>query len=86
MGLIGLCLRFATIAPNVFDPVMGLTYGNKYMNSDSQQSPLDAEDRFKALANERIRLGFVESNDMVAKVVFGEEARVSPLSKKMKYY
>jgi hypothetical protein len=86
MGLIGLCLRFATIAPNIFDPVMGLTYGNKYMTSASQQSPLDAEDRFKALANERIRLGFVESNDMVAKVVFGEEARVSPLSKKMKYY
>lgn len=86
MGLIGLCLRFGTMAPNVFDPVMGLTYDNKYMPSASQESPLDAEDRFKVLANERIRLGYVESNDMIAKVVFGEEAHVSPLSKKMRYY
>jgi hypothetical protein len=86
MGLIGLCLRFATMAPNFFDPVMGLTYGNKYMSSASRQSPLDAEERFKVLADERIRLGYVDTNDEIAKVVFGDEAYVRPLNKKMRYY
>lgn len=86
MGLIGLVLRFATMAPNVFDPVMGLTYGNKYMSPASRQSPLDAEKRLEVLADERIRLGYVDNNEMTAKMVFGEEARICRLTKKMRYY
>lgn len=65
---------------------MGLTYSNKYMSPASRQSPLDAEKRMEVLADERIRLGYVDNNKMTAKMVFGEEARICRLTKRMRYY
>lgn len=86
LGLSGLCLRFATIIPDVFDPVIGLTYSNEYMPSTSVQGQLDSEDRLKSAADERVKLGAVEHEDMQARVVFGEEKMISPLNRETWYY
>lgn len=81
LAVFGICLRCATVAPNVFDPVMGLTYNNIYMPVESQQSPLDALDRANALADERVRLGYVEDDGKEAKVTLGQEALVRAMRK-----
>lgn len=81
IAVFGICLRCATAAPNVFDPVMGLTYNNVYMPVESQQSPLDALDRANALADERVRLGYVEDQGKEDKVTLGQEAIVRAMRK-----
>ena len=81
LAIFGICLRCATVAPNVFDPVMGLTYNNIYMPVESQQSPLDALDRANALADARVRLGYVEDQGKEDKVTLGQEAIVRAMRK-----
>lgn len=60
----------------------GLTYNNEY----TEHGPLDAEERFKAFPDTRVRLGCVQDDGMIAKTVFGDEARVSPLRKELRNY
>ncbi|KAJ5937735.1 hypothetical protein N7454_004077 [Penicillium verhagenii] len=85
LGLFSLCLRARTRIPNVFDPVMGLTYNNEYMPS-TDQGELDSEDRAKLLRNERVRFGAVEYKDMKARIAFGGEAMVSVVDNKTWYH
>ncbi|XHG05030.1 hypothetical protein AWENTII_008281 [Aspergillus wentii] len=84
IAMVGLSLRFATMAPNIFDPVMGLTYRNE--NMPLHKTPLDADDRAEAIANDRVRLGYMEDDGIQAKITFGNEANVSPLRKGRLYY
>lgn len=86
LGIIGLLLRFQTIIPDVFDPVMGLTYSNKYMPSACGEGVLDSEDRAKSVARERVRFGAVENKEMMARVVFGEETLVDRVNGETMYY
>ena len=81
LAVFGLCLRCATVTPNVFDPVMGLTYNNKYMPVESQQSSLDALDRANALGGERVRLGYVEDERKEVLLTLGQEGVVSAVKK-----
>lgn len=81
IAVFGICLRCATVVPNVFDPVMGLTYNNEYMPVESQQSPLDAQDRANALGAERVRLGYAEDERKEAIVTLGHEGVVSAMKK-----
>ncbi|RJE22592.1 hypothetical protein PHISCL_05060 [Aspergillus sclerotialis] len=80
-GAIGIIVRFATIIPDFFDPVLGLTYSNEYMPPVAQQGLLNPEERLKVLARTRVQLGYVDDGGMFKKVVFGEADRVKPLEK-----
>lgn len=86
LGVSGLCLRFATITPDVFDPVIGLSYSNKYMPSTSVEGVLSSDDRVKSAGSERVRLGAVEPKDSLARLMFGEEAMIGPVNKETWYY
>ncbi|KAL5357619.1 hypothetical protein BJX96DRAFT_172691 [Aspergillus floccosus] len=83
---IGIVFQLGTIAPDMFDPVMGLTYNNKDMPTAACHASLVAETRLKALAHERVRLGCVDEGAAAARVTFGEEASVSRLKKGRWYY
>ncbi|KAJ5935256.1 hypothetical protein N7466_004803 [Penicillium verhagenii] len=85
LGLFSLCLRASTRIPNVFDPVMGLTYNNEY-TPPAYQGELDSKDRAKLLQDERVRFGGVGFKDMKARIAFGEEAMVSIVDNKTLYH
>ncbi|KKK12854.1 hypothetical protein P175DRAFT_0557774 [Aspergillus ochraceoroseus IBT 24754] len=86
VGVSGICVRLKTIAPNIFDPVMGLTYGNPYILSKEKTfNPLDADGRVNLLRDKTVQLGHI-GDDKSAKAVFGEARYVEPLRLGVPYY
>ncbi|KAF9894904.1 hypothetical protein FE257_004526 [Aspergillus nanangensis] len=79
LGIAGACLRFFTIVPNIFDPVMGLTFTNPYMPTCSAPGPLDAAERLRAVSNQNVRIGRAEDGGMAMGIAFGEVSQVTPL-------
>ncbi|RFU28900.1 hypothetical protein B7463_g7423, partial [Scytalidium lignicola] len=80
-GLIGLFVNLAIKAPDVFDPVMGLTYGNPYLGLPGDASVLDATDRARILGGLKVRLGDVKAVDSVGRIALGKAGKVLPISK-----
>ena len=58
-GLVGIFASLAIRGPDVFDPVIGLTYGNPYLAISGYGSALSATERAKMLGELRVRLGDV---------------------------
>ncbi|KAL4867500.1 hypothetical protein BDV12DRAFT_186671 [Aspergillus spectabilis] len=86
IGVVGICVRLKTIAPNMFDPVVGLTYGNPYISSTNRDdNPIDADDRVNLLRDKRVQLGEVDDYKGV-KAVFGEASYVTPLRLGVPYH
>lgn len=85
-GLIGICLGFRTAAPDVFDPVISLTYDNPYISLCNARGPLEAGDRGRLLRNLRLRLGDGSIEATIGKVVFGEVTQVEAFDKDRLYY
>ncbi|KAJ0415669.1 hypothetical protein BJY00DRAFT_317606 [Aspergillus carlsbadensis] len=86
VGVAGIAVRFKTLAPNVFDPVVGLTYGNQYMSlTGRDDDPIDADERAMILREKRVQLGEVDDYKGV-KVVFGEAGYVTPLRQGVPYH
>ncbi|KAL4886222.1 hypothetical protein BJY04DRAFT_213754 [Aspergillus karnatakaensis] len=85
-GIAGISVRFQTIAPNMFDPVVGLTYGNPYLSSAGREdNPLDADERANMLREKKVMLGEVDDYRGV-KAVFGEAGYVQPLRLGVPYH
>ncbi|OJJ07953.1 hypothetical protein ASPVEDRAFT_89187 [Aspergillus versicolor CBS 583.65] len=86
IGITGLCFRMKTIAPDMFDCVMGLTYDNPYiLPTGNNYEPLDTDNRLKILGNKTVQLG--ELNDgQGAKAVFGEASFVAPFRMGVSYH
>ena len=57
-GLVGIC-ELGNKGPGVFDPVIGLTYGNPYLAISGYGSALSGTERAKMLGELRVRLGDV---------------------------
>lgn len=85
-GAVGICVRLVTMAPDIFDPVIGLTYSNEYMPPGTQQGLLNTRDRLRGYGKTRVQLGYVEDESMMRKVVFGETTRVRPLEQGALYH
>ncbi|KAL4929687.1 uncharacterized protein BDV17DRAFT_53992 [Aspergillus undulatus] len=86
VGVAGICVRLKTMAPNVFDPVIGLTYNNPYISATGRDyDPLDADERANLLGGKKVRLGEVDDYKGV-KAVFGEEGYVAPLRLGVPYH
>ncbi|KAL4964371.1 uncharacterized protein BDV14DRAFT_174877 [Aspergillus stella-maris] len=86
VGVGGICVRLKTIAPNIFDPVIGLTYNNQYISATGREyDPLDADGRANLLGKKKVQLGEVDDYKGV-KAVFGEAGYVTPLRLGVPYH
>jgi hypothetical protein len=86
VGVAGICVRLKTLAPNMFDPVVGLTYGNPYMSlTGRDDDPIDADERASIIRDKTVQLGEVDDYKGV-KVVFGEASYVTPLRLGVPYH
>ncbi|KAJ0120257.1 hypothetical protein J7T55_001114 [Diaporthe amygdali] len=78
-GLVGMIMGLRTREPDVFDPVMGLTYNNSSLGLPNPGSTLDANARAKLLRGMRVRLGDVAGEKSVGMVGVGRTPEVEPL-------
>lgn len=86
VGVAGICVRFKTFAPNMFDPVAALTYSNPYISLTGREyDPLDADERANLLGDKRVQIGEVDDYKGV-KAVFGEAGYVTPLRLGIPYH
>ncbi|KAL4985097.1 hypothetical protein BDW68DRAFT_165748 [Aspergillus falconensis] len=86
VGVAGVCVRLKTMAPNMFDPVAGLTYNNPYISLTGREyDPLDADERANLLGKKRVQIGQVDDYKGV-KAVFGEAGYVTPLRLGIPYH
>ncbi|KAL4918470.1 hypothetical protein BDW62DRAFT_200848 [Aspergillus aurantiobrunneus] len=86
IGVAGVWVRLKTMVPNMFDPVIGLTYNNPYISLTGRDyDPLDADGRANLLGEKRVQLGEVDDYKGV-KAVFGEAGYVMPLRLGVPYH
>ncbi|KAL5047331.1 hypothetical protein BDW71DRAFT_196781 [Aspergillus fruticulosus] len=86
VGVAGICVRLKTFAPNMFDPVAGMTYNNPYISLTGREyDPLDADERANLLGDKRVQIGEVDDYKGV-KAVFGEVSYVTPLRLGIPYH
>jgi hypothetical protein len=85
MGMIGICVGFRTSVPDMFDPLISLTYDNPYIPLFRARGPLDASDRGRLLGDLRLRLGDGSPDAAIGKVVFGEGTQVEAIEKSRLY-
>ncbi|KAL4977103.1 hypothetical protein BDW66DRAFT_42340 [Aspergillus desertorum] len=86
VGVAGICARLKTMAPNMFDPVAGLTYNNPYISLTGREyDPLDADERANLLGEKRVQIGEVDDYRGV-RAVFGEAGYVTPLRLGIPYH
>lgn len=81
IGSIGIAMGLGTRGPDVFDPLMGLTYNNGSLGLPNPGSTLDANARAKLLRGMRVRLGDVAGGESVGMVGVGRVSEVEPLIK-----
>lgn len=85
LGLFGIWRSRNLRAPDIFDPVMAFTYGNKYIDVPEYGSTLDAKRRARLLPNVEVRLGDVDGHWGVGKVALGMAQDVHLLKKDRLY-
>lgn len=85
IALVGMVTGLRTRGPDVFDPLMGLTYNNRSLGLPTPGSTLDTDSRAKLLRNMRVRLGDVAGGDSVGMVGMGRAPEVKPLDKDKLY-
>lgn len=78
-GLIGMIMGVRTRGPDVFDPLMGLTYNNGSLGLPNPGSTLDANTRAKLMRDMTFRLGDVAGGESVGMVGVGRAPKVVPL-------
>lgn len=79
IGLVGIATGLQTRAPDIFDPLMGLTYNNHSLGLPSPGTTLDADDRAKLLRVVRVRLGDVAGGEAIGMIGVGQASEVVPL-------
>ncbi|KAL3429723.1 hypothetical protein BDV09DRAFT_179838, partial [Aspergillus tetrazonus] len=86
IGISGIWVRLKTMAPNMFDPVAGLTYNNPYLSLTGREyDPLDADERANLFGEKKVQIGEVDDYKGV-KAVFGETGYVTPLRLGIPYH
>lgn len=85
MGIAGMWLGHYVKGPDVFDPLMGLTYNNPYLNIPGSHSTLSASGRARLLADVTVRLGDVHPYSEIGKIGLGQTAEVKPLVERRLY-
>lgn len=78
-GLIGMIMGLRTRGPDVFDPLMGLTYNNGSLGLLNPGSTLDANTRAKLMRGMTVRLGDVAGGESVGMVGMGRAPEVAAL-------
>lgn len=79
IGLVGISTGLQTRGPDIFDPLIGLTYNNRSLGLPSPGSTLDADDRARLLRVVRVRLGDVAGGEAIGMVGVGRASEVVPL-------
>lgn len=80
-GLVGMIMGLRAGGPDVFDPLMGLTYNNGHLGLPSPASTLDAATRARLLRGVEVRLGDVAGGvGPVGMVGVGRAHEVVPLA------
>jgi hypothetical protein len=85
MGITGMCLGRNVKGPDVFDPLMGLTYNNPHLNIPGSHSTLGGTDRARLLADVTVRLGDVHPYNEIGKIGLGHTAEVKQLLERRLY-
>lgn len=80
-GIAGMALGSYVRAPDVFDPLMGLTYNNPHLNVPGHHSTLNATERARLLSKLAVRLGDVQPYGETGKISLGQTAEVKRLVK-----
>lgn len=78
---VGIAMGLRTRGPDVFDPLMGLTYNNESLGLPNPGSTLDTNTRAKLLRGMRVRLGDVAEGESVGMIGVGRAPEVGPLVK-----
>ncbi|RKU49415.1 hypothetical protein DL546_006052 [Coniochaeta pulveracea] len=81
VGIAGMWLGYHVKGPDVFDPLMGLTYNNPHLNIPGHHSTLSASDRARLLKDLTVRLGDVHPYSELGKISLGQTAEVKRLVK-----
>lgn len=79
IGAIGILTSLTLKAPDVFDPVIGLTYGNPYLATPNYGSNMGATERARMLKGLKVRLGDIKSNDQIGRIALGRIGQVQPI-------
>lgn len=85
VGLVGLVMGLLIKGPDVFDPLMGLTYNNDFLRLPKPGSTLDANERAQKLGGMRIQLGEVSAGRDIHMIVVGRASEVGKLIKGKDY-
>jgi hypothetical protein len=80
-GAAGMALGSYARGPDVFDPLIGLTYNNPHLDVPGHHSTLSATERARLLRNLTVRLGDVQPCKETGKVSLGQTAEVKRLVK-----
>jgi hypothetical protein len=78
-GCFGIIVSFLTNAPDIFDPVISQTYDNPHMRLPAGGSTLDTIDRSRLLRDVEVRVGDINCDQDVGKLVFAVAGDVQPL-------
>jgi hypothetical protein len=78
-GIAGMALGSYVRAPDVFDPLMGLTYNNPHLDVPGHHSTLSATERARLLRQLTVRLGDVQPYSEMGKISLGQTAEVKRL-------
>lgn len=85
LGLVGIYCQCRSLAPNMFDPVMGWTYMNPYIPppplDKNGEYPLSIEKRMGALRKLKIRLGSVNGSN---RLIQPQEESIPPSEPKQR--
>ncbi|KAK8122250.1 hypothetical protein PG984_010920 [Apiospora sp. TS-2023a] len=79
----GIVLGVQVKAPDMFDPVVGLTYHNKHLDAAELKlsNPLDVTERAGLLSDVAVRLGDAQAEDTTGKIVFGMSEELGELKR-----
>lgn len=78
-GIVGMALGSQANGPDLFDPVIGLTYDNNYLHLPCDASTQSATERAKLLGHLKVRLGDVQPNAETGKIGVGLTSNVGRL-------
>jgi hypothetical protein len=78
-GIAGMTLGSYVRAPDVFDPLMAMTYNNPHLNIPGHHSTLSATERARLLSSLTVRLGDVQPYSEMGKISLGQTAEVKRL-------
>ncbi|KAB5577512.1 hypothetical protein GE09DRAFT_521264 [Coniochaeta sp. 2T2.1] len=78
-GVAGVALGSYVRAPDVFDPLMGLTYNNPHLDIPGHHSTLSGTERARLLKDLTVRLGDVHPYSEMGKISLGQTAEVKRL-------